>query len=94
MRSQWPLVPAAVALLVVSLLCPGLIPVTETHAQPETDWRLEVNRQVFKAQSWSWVLRFVEKKGDRLVLGVVYKNNASSTPPDFPGRRLSRHRPC
>ena len=83
MRSQWPLVPAAVALLVVSLLCPGLIPVTETHAQPETDWRLEVNRQVFKAQSWNWVLRFVEKKGDRLVLGVVYKNNASSPRPIF-----------
>ncbi len=83
MRSQWPLVPAAVALLVVSLLCPGLIPVTETHAQPETDWRLKVNRQVFKAQSWNWVLRFVEKKGDRLVLGVVYKNNASSPRPIF-----------
>lgn len=55
----------------------------EAHADPETDWRLDVNRQVFKARSWNWVLRFVEKKGDRLVLGVVYKNNASSPRPIF-----------
>ena len=64
------------------MLCLGL-PIAETHAQSETDWRLEVNRQVFKARSWNWVLRFVEKKGDRLVLGVVYKNNASSPRPIF-----------
>ena len=81
-RSRWLLAPAVVALVVI-LLCPGLLPIAETHAQTETDWRLDVNRQVFKARSWNWVLRFVERKGDRLVLGVVYKNNASSPRPIF-----------
>ena len=80
-RSRWLLAPVVVVLL--GLLCPGLLPIAETHAQPETDWRLDVNRQVFKARSWNWVLRFVERKGDRLILGVVYKNNASSPRPIF-----------
>ena len=83
MRSRWPLAPALFVLGTLLLLCPGLLPIAEIHAQPETDWRLAVNRQVFKARSWSWVLRFVERKGDRLVLGVVYKNNASSPRPIF-----------
>ena len=73
----------AIAVLALSLLCPGLLTVPETHAQPGTDWRLDVNRQVFKARSWNWVLRFVERQGDKLVLGVVYKNNASSPRPIF-----------
>ena len=81
-RSRWLLTPGVVA-LVVMLLCPGLLPIAETHAQPEADWRLDVNRQVFKAQSWNWVLRFVERQGDNLILGVVYKNNASSPRPIF-----------
>ena len=71
--------PALVVLLAWSVLM--LVP--EAHAEPETDWRLDVNRQVFKARSWNWVLRFVEKQGDRLVLGVAYKNNASSPRPIF-----------
>ena len=65
------------------LLFAGVMPVAETHAQSDSDWRLEVNRQVFRARSWSWVLRFVEKKADRLTLGVTYKNNASSPRPIF-----------
>ena len=82
-RSGRPLAPAAVVLLILSWWLPGAMPVPETHADAETDWRLDVNRQVFKARSWNWVLRFVERKGDRLVLGVVYKNNASSPRPIF-----------
>ena len=81
-RPRWPLA-FAVAVLALSLLCPGLLAVTETYAQPGTDWRLDVNRQVFKARSWNWVLRFVERQGDNLILGVVYKNNASSPRPIF-----------
>jgi hypothetical protein len=81
MWSRWSLAPAVVV-LVVSLLCPGLL-ITEIHAQPEADWRLDVNQQVFKARSWNWVLRFVERQGDNLILGVVYKNNASSPRPIF-----------
>ena len=81
-RSRWHVAPA-IAVLAVLLLCPVLMPVPETHAEPETDWRLDVNRQVFKARSWNWILRFVEKQGDRLVLGVAYKNNASSPRPIF-----------
>ena len=57
--------------------------VAETHAQSDSNWRLEVNRQVFRARSWSWVLRFVEKKANQLTLGVGYKNNASSPRPVF-----------
>ena len=82
MWSRWSLAPAVVV-LVVSLLCPGLLTFTEIHAQPEADWRLDVNRQVFKARSWNWVLRFVERQGNNLILGVVYKNNASSPRPIF-----------
>lgn len=81
-RPKWPLAPG-IAGLILSLLCSGLLAVGETHAQPETDWRLDVNRQVFKARSWNWVLRFVERQGDRLVLGIIYKNNASSPRPIF-----------
>ena len=79
LRSRWPLALA----LVVLLLCPVLMPIPEAHAEPETDWRLNVNRQVFKSRSWNWVLRFVERQGDRLILGVAYKNNASSPRPIF-----------
>ena len=82
-RSGRPLAPAVVVLLILSLWLAGAMPVPETHADAETDWRLDVNRQVFKARSWNWVLRYVERKGDRLVLGVVYKNNASSPRPIF-----------
>ena len=74
---------AVVVLGALSLVCPGLMPVTESLAQGESDWRLDVNRQAFKARSWNWVLRFVEKKGDQLTLGVAYKNNASSPRPIF-----------
>ena len=81
-RSGWPLAPA-VAVFVALLLCPGLLTFTEIHAQPEADWRLDVNRQVFKARSWNWVLRFVERQGDNLILGVAYINNASSPRPIF-----------
>ena len=76
----------AVAVAGVGFLCllyAGLMPVAETHAQNNADWRLDVNRQVFRARSWSWVLRFVEKKGDQLTLGIAYKNNASSPRPIF-----------
>ena len=76
----------AAAVAVLGFLClvyPGLMPIAETHAQSESDWRLDVNRMVFKARSWNWVLRFVEKKGDQLTLGVAYKNNASSPRPIF-----------
>lgn len=83
MGSRWPLATVVVALGCLSLACSGLLPVAETHAQAELDWRLDVNRQVFKARSWNWVLRFVERKGDQLVLGVAYKNNASSPRPIF-----------
>ena len=75
---------AAVALLGILLLAyPDLTPVMQTHAQSESDWRLDVNRRVFGARSWNWVLRFVEKKGDQLTLGIAYKNNASSPRPVF-----------
>ena len=67
-------------MLLLSLV---LTPIPETRAEPETDWRLNVNRQVFKSRSWNWVLRFVERQGDRLILGVAYKNNASSPRPIF-----------
>ena len=76
----------AVAVAVVGFFCllfVSVMPVAETHAQSDSDWRLEVNRQVFRARSWSWVLRFVEKKADQLTLGVAYKNNASSPRPVF-----------
>lgn len=82
MRPRWPLVPA-IAVLFLSLVCLGILSVTEIQAQSEMDWRLDVNRQVFKAQSWNWVLRFVERQGDKLIFGVAYKNNASSPRPIF-----------
>ena len=74
---------AAVALGFLWLMVPALAPGGEALAQGDSDWRLDVNRQVFKARSWSWVLRFVEKTGDRLTLGIAYKNNASSPRPIF-----------
>lgn len=74
---------AAAVLGFLSLLQPGLVPVTDTYAQSESGWRIDPNRQVFKARSWNWVLRFIEKKGDRLVIGLAYKNNASSPRPIF-----------
>ncbi|MDE0208001.1 MAG: hypothetical protein OXP66_18445 [Candidatus Tectomicrobia bacterium] len=74
---------AAVVLGFLTTVYPALTPVPETHAQSQSDWRLNVNRRVFTARSWNWVLRFVEKKGDQLTLGVAYKNNASSPRPIF-----------
>ena len=74
---------AAVALGFLWGVFAALAPGGEALAQGESDWRLDVNRQVFKARSWSWVLRFVEKTGDRLTLGIAYKNNASSPRPIF-----------
>lgn len=75
---------AALAVLgFLSLVYAGLTPISETQAQGESDWRLDVNRQVFRARSWSWVLRFMEKKGDLLTVGIAFKNNASSPRPIF-----------
>ncbi|MEE8305324.1 MAG: hypothetical protein V3S24_23120 [Candidatus Tectomicrobia bacterium] len=57
--------------------------ITPSQKQPAVDWRVDVNKQVFKAQSWSWILRFIEKQGETLVIDMAYKNNASSARPIF-----------
>ena len=82
-KSRRHLVAALAVLGFLSLVYAGLTPISETQAQGESDWRLDVNRQVFRSRSWSWVLRFVEKKGDQLTVGIAFKNNASSPRPIF-----------
>ena len=65
---------------IMSLLC------TESmlaQAQDGQNWRVDINRQVFKNLSWSWVLRYIEKEGDSLIVGIAYKNNASSARPIY-----------
>ena len=56
----------------------------ETVQMPvSTDWRLDINRTVVKINRWKWVLRYVERRSDTLIVGIVARNNASTNRPLF-----------
>ena len=56
----------------------------ETAQMPvSTDWRLDINRTVVKINRWKWVLRYVERRSDTLIVGIVARNNASTNRPLF-----------
>ena len=56
----------------------------DTSGVPDgADWRAEVNQRVVQSQHWSWVLRYVERKGETLTIGLAFRNNAVSNRPVF-----------
>ena len=56
----------------------------ETVQMPvSTDWRFDINRTVVKINRWKWVLRYVERRSDTLIVGIVARNNASTNRPLF-----------
>lgn len=79
-------------LLILVALINGLV-VAQTNAEESpgetvqmpvnTDWRLDVNRTVVKINRWKWVLRYVERRSDTLIVGIVARNNASTNRPLF-----------
>ena len=59
---------------------------TDAPGELRVDWRRDFNKTVFKAQHWIWILKYVERKGDTLAIGLAYKNKGNSERPMFMDR--------
>lgn len=57
-------------------------PAAET-AEPASDWRVEANETVAESNHWRWRLRFLERRGDRLAVGMSYRNGGNTGRPLF-----------
>lgn len=58
----------------------------DVRGVPEgANWRADVNRTVITAQHWTWVLRYVERQGETLTIGLAVKNGAVNNRPLFLG---------
>lgn len=44
-------------------------------------WRASLNQTVADRNHWKWILRYVERHGDTLAIGLNYKNAASTGRP-------------
>ncbi len=58
-------------------------PAAETADESEIHWRTEMNAAVAKANHWRWRLRFLERRGDTLTVGVSFRNGGSTARPIY-----------
>ena len=83
--------------LVMMLVVVSLAPAQETNradggtsapGESRGDWRHEFNKTVFKAHHWIWILKYVERKGETLAIGLAYKNKGNAKRPMFMDREF------
>ena len=57
----------------------------ETSEMSETPpgWRAEMNEAVAEENHWRWRLRFLERRGDELAVGLSYRNGAATGRPIY-----------
>ncbi len=46
-------------------------------------WQARINRTVHRAHHWSWILRRLERRDDKLIVGLAFKNNGTHKRPIF-----------
>ncbi len=46
-------------------------------------WQARINRTVHRAHHWSWILRRLERRNDKLIVGLAFKNNGNHRRPIF-----------
>lgn len=58
-------------------------PAPAETAEAAPDWRAEMNETVVEENHWRWRLRFLERRGDELAVGLSYRNGASTGRPIY-----------
>ena len=74
---------ALAALPAAAMQTPGGAAPPAAAVEANTDWRAEMNAVVAEENHWRWRLRSVERRGDTLVVGVSYRNGATTGRPIF-----------
>ncbi|MGI9334838.1 MAG: hypothetical protein ACR2RL_16970 [Gammaproteobacteria bacterium] len=70
---------AGVSLFALSAGLP--VPGVAADLAEATAWHARVNRPVHKAHHWTWTLRTIERREDRLVLALAFRNNGNNKRP-------------
>lgn len=73
----------AAMLVTIATLAPSAAADDASTVSEGGDWRAELNRKVASDNHWRWTLRRVERQGDRLVVVLRFRNNASTARPIF-----------
>ena len=73
----------AIAIAIIGSIAAGAMAVAQdaqSISQGE-NWRADLNTAVTNDNHWRWILRRVERVGDKLIVALRYKNNASTGRP-------------
>ena len=80
--AAWALLAAAVAAPAAAMQAAGPPPAAAGEAADES-WRVEANAAVAEANHWRWRLRFLERRGDTLTVGLSVRNDATTGRPIY-----------
>jgi hypothetical protein len=72
---------ALIVTVVVAAAAPAAVAQDVDSGQVGGSWRAHLNRTVAEHNHWRWILRYVERNGDTLTVGLDYKNVASTGRP-------------
>lgn len=73
----------AVAAPAMAMQAAGPPPPAAAGEAADASWRVEANAAVAEANHWRWRLRFLERRGDTLTVGLSVRNNATTGRPIY-----------